>query len=73
MSMSEQSSSVASPAIKIATAWAAVGITSWSDVAALLASLYTALLIGEWMWKRAIRPYCEQRGWVKRQLRRRDD
>lgn len=34
------------------TAWAAVGISSWHDVAAVLAAVYTALLIIEWVWKR---------------------
>lgn len=60
-------------AAKIATAWAAVGITSWSDFAAFIASIYTLILIGEWTWKRAIRPYCEKRGWVKRLYRRKED
>lgn len=68
---------MAAPAIKIASAWAAwwasVGITSWSDVAAMLAALYTALLIFEWMWKRVFRPFAERRGWIKRLSRRRED
>ena len=38
---------VSSPALKIGTAWAAVGITSWTDFAAAVAALYTVLLIGE--------------------------
>jgi flavodoxin len=60
-------------ALKIASAWAAVGVTSWSDFAALVASLYTCVLIGEWFWKKALRPYCEKHGWVKKQLRRKSD
>lgn len=36
---------------KGASAWAAVGFTSWSDVAAFLASCYTLLLICDWIWK----------------------
>lgn len=58
---------------KLATVWAAVGISSWSDFAAFAASIYSCVLIGEWLWKKAIRPFCERRGWVKRQMRRKED
>jgi hypothetical protein len=71
--MTDQPQSVLAPGLKIASAWAAVGITSWSDVAAILASAYTALLIGEWFWKKVWRSFCEERGWVKRAKRRKDD
>lgn len=74
MSTAQQShDTVAAPAIKIVTAWAAVGITSWAEAASALAALYTLLLIIEWLWKRLARPFCERRGWVKRKLRRRSD
>ena len=43
---------VSAPGLKIATAWAGVGITSWSDAAAAAATLYTTILIGEWLWKK---------------------
>ena len=69
----EQHTSVAHPGIKIATAWGALMVTSWADVAAALAAIYSALLICEWLWKRLIRPFCERRGWVKRKLRRATD
>jgi len=68
-----QSSDVAHPSIKIATAWAAVGITSWADFAAALAAFYTLILIGEWLWKKAIRPFCVRRGWVQQLMRRGSD
>lgn len=51
-------------AIKLTSVWAAVGITSWADFAAFLAAVYSALLIVEWFWKKAIRPFCELRGWM---------
>ena len=51
--------------IKLASVWAAVGITSWSDVAAFFAALYSVILVGEWVWKRAIRPFAESKGWLK--------
>lgn len=51
-------------AAKMGSAWAAVGITSWADAAALLAAIYSALLIAEFAWKKAIRPAMEARGWI---------
>lgn len=50
---------------KVGTAWAAWGITNWSDFAAALAAVYTCILIGEWIWKKAIRPIAVMRGWMK--------
>lgn len=64
---------ISAPALKIGTAWAAVGITSWSDVAAFLAAVYTTLIMGEWLWKKVGRPFAERRGWVSRRLRRSED
>lgn len=49
------------PRIKAATAWGgvgvskyldAIGITSWGDFAAMLAAVYSLILIGEWAWKK---------------------
>jgi len=51
-------------AAKLLSVWAAVGITSWADFAAFLAALYSLMLIGEWLWKKAVRPFCEWRGWI---------
>lgn len=64
---------VSMPVVKVITAWAAVGITSWADVASILAALYTFLLLLDFLWKRFGRPFCEERGWVKRKKRRADD
>lgn len=64
---------VAAPAIKVVTAWTAVGFTSWADVASFLAAVYTALLIAEWLWKKFGRPFAEEHGWIRRKKRRRDD
>ena len=59
---------------KIVSVWlAAIGIASWSELAAALAALYSILLIGEWFWKRFWRPVLEDRGIIKRLRRRRDD
>ena len=64
---------VSAPMIKIVTTWGAVAITSWSDVAAMLASVYTLILIGEWLWKKSLRPFMERHGFIKRLARRKDD
>ena len=48
--------------IKGASAWAVVGITSWSDIAAMLAACYTGLLICEWVWKHGLRDLVCQKG-----------
>lgn len=55
------------PAIKAVSAViaASVATVTWSQVAAILASLYTAILIGEWAWKRMIKPLAIRRGWIK--------
>jgi len=57
---------VAAPAAKIFTAWAAVGITSWAEIASFLAAIYSALLIAEWTWKRALRPFAVRKGWISK-------
>ena len=69
----EQHSTVASPGFKLLTVWAAVGYTSWADVAAFLAAIYSLLLIGEWLWKKIGRPFCERHGWIAARLRRKGD
>jgi hypothetical protein len=63
--MSNHAEPIASPVLKAATAWGAVGITSWADAASFLAFVYTLVLLGEWIWKRAGRRFAERRGWVK--------
>lgn len=61
-------SSVSSPVTKLAIAWGGVGMSftfSWGEFAAMLASLYTTLLIGEWLWKHGARKLLEKLGWLK--------
>lgn len=60
------------PAVKIVTAWAAVGITSWADAASFLAFVYTFALLSEWVWKKVARPFLVTRGYLP-ELRRRED
>lgn len=66
-------STVTNPIAKTITVWAAVGLTSWADVASLLAALYSAVLLGEWIWKKWVRPGLECRGVIKRLKRRASD
>lgn len=63
--MNDQAQTIAAPVAKVATAWAAVGITSWAEAASFLAFCYSAILIGEWAWKRFIREFFVARGWLK--------
>jgi hypothetical protein len=70
VSINNQQETVTAPVVKVVTAWAAVGITSWADFAALLASIYTACLLGEWLWKKVGRPFGERHGWLQRKRRR---
>lgn len=63
--MNNPTEQVAAPVAKVATAWAAVGITSWAEAASFLAFCYSAILIGEWAWKRFIRQFLVNRGWLK--------
>lgn len=73
MTSIDQHTSVNHSAAKVASVWVATLFTSWADVAAFLAAIYSLLLIGEWLWKKVGRPFCEARGWLKKQYRRRDD
>lgn len=47
---------------KLTSVWAAVGITSWADVAAFMAAMYSLLLVCEFLWKKIIKPGI---GWWK--------
>jgi hypothetical protein len=45
----------------------------WGTIASILATIYTAALLCEWVWKKLLRPFAESRGWVKRRRRRAGD
>lgn len=45
--------------------WLLVASVPWSTIASIAATLYTALLISEWVWKKIVRPFCVGRGWLK--------
>lgn len=58
--LSPHDPSAASSAAKAGVAWVGVmfgkaGISTWSDLAAVLAALYSALLIAGWVWDRLVR------------------
>lgn len=46
---------VAWSAVGVSHAMEYVGIHSWGEAAAALATIYSALLIVEWVWKRIIK------------------
>lgn len=50
--MSLENNEIAAPVLKVASAWAAVGITSWADAAYFVAFCYTMILIIEWAYKK---------------------
>lgn len=57
MSLSPEQKEGVVAAMKLGSVWAAVGVTSWADVAAFLAAIYSALLIAEFLWKKVIKPF----------------
>lgn len=61
-------SEVAAPVVKVVSAWAIVGATSWSEfastIASTMAAFYTTLLIAEWFWVKFWRPIFEHKGWI---------
>lgn len=62
--------------MKLTLAWLGVTFSwtfTWAEFAAMLAAIYTILLIFEWIWKKVVRPFCEMHGWVKRKYRRASD
>ena len=77
MSLLGEQISIRAPEVKIVTAWAGVGVAHLVDyaqlIASVLAAIYTACLLGEWLWKKFLRGCAERRGWVKRVARRKGD
>jgi hypothetical protein len=71
--MTPQQRDAVESSIGLGTAWAAVGISSWAEAASAGAALYTLLLIGHFLWKRAVRPLLEKFGFMKRRLKRASD
>lgn len=54
-------------ALKIGAIWSAWGISSWSDMAGFLAAILSILALGEWVWKKALRPLLIRWGYMKYQ------
>ncbi|SDN52245.1 hypothetical protein [Polaromonas sp. JS666] len=51
-------------------AWMFINSFPWDLIAKIAAAIYGVLVLSEWIWKKAIRPFCESRGWWKRRSRR---
>ena len=69
-----QSEQISHPVVKgVSVAAAGIGALSWPDIAAILASIYTLVLMGEWAWKKVLRPYLARCGWIERRVRKEDE
>ena len=54
------------PVVKLASVVAATSVgLSWNDIAAMVATAYTFLLILDFLWKKIGKPYARSRGWVE--------
>lgn len=71
--VTEDTKMAVADAARLGSAWAAVGVSNWSDAASMVAFLFTVCLLIDWLWKRLARPILEQRGLLKRKRRRRSD
>lgn len=59
-----QDSTVSHPVAKAVSMWVLFGFSSWTDFAAFLGCIYSALLISEWVWKKVLRGIARRRGWI---------
>lgn len=50
-----------------------IPITTMADLSAALAALFTCCLLSEWVWRKILRPFAEDRKWLKRKYRRAAD
>ena len=50
-----------------------IPLTSMADVASLFATIYTLCLLLEFVWRKFIHPFGEDRKWFKRKFRRKSD
>lgn len=57
---------------KIGTVWAFVGITSWADFAAMLAAIYSLLMIVDFCYKKFIRSWLIRIGFLPPDRRKTD-
>lgn len=59
---SQQAQDIAYPVTKgVTVVLAGFGIATWGDLAAMLAAIYSACLIGEWVWKKIIKPRLDKK------------
>lgn len=59
--------------IKVASLWAMIGVTSWSEAASFLAALLTFYLLARHLWRDIGRPFLESIGVLKRHKVQRND
>lgn len=58
--MHMENTDVSWPVAKVVSVWTAIGITSWAEAASFAAFLYSLILIGEWVWKKAKARKCRR-------------
>lgn len=63
--MDDIQTTISGPVARLATLWAAVGITSWAEAASFAAFCYSMILIGEWAWKAFLRDFAVRMGIIK--------
>lgn len=49
--------------------WMMINSFPWDLIAKIAAAIYGVAVLSEWIWKKAARPFCESRGWLKRRRR----
>ena len=54
------------PVTKVVSLWALIGVTTWTEAAAFAGFVYSLILIGEWLWKKAFRRLAERKGWIQK-------
>jgi hypothetical protein len=71
--MTQDQREVLASTVKAGSVWATIGVSSWADVASVLAAFLSLLFIIEWFWKKVFRPLLEDKGLVVRKHRRKTD
>ena len=50
---------------KLGSVWGAMFITSWSELAGFLGTIYTLWMIGQKAWRELVKPYLKRKGFIR--------